>query len=315
MPEVTGTIQSDVQMELRDDDPNVDAFLKDIQGEPQTPPKDDAEAPTDEPNETGEPEGDDTPSEPKVDPNDPDEQEFEVKVGEETHKPKLKELKRLFGQEAALTRKSQQATEMLNQATQREQFAKTALTTLLERAETRAKQYADLDMLVLAQRMPTEEFQALREDAANAQKEVTFLKDEIGQHVQQAQQRHQQAYREAAQACLKELTDPEKGIKGWNEDLYKTLTGWATEHGAPAARDIVDPAVWKILNMAYAYDQHLKAVASAEAKAKKVHQKPSTTITPKGGRAEKPTDTKATAIRNLRHSGSLDDATAAFMAK
>jgi hypothetical protein len=51
----------------------------------------------------------------------------------------------------------------------------------------------------------------------------------------------------------------------------------------------------------------------AETKVQKIAHRPTTVLAPKGqGRA--PADQKTTAIRNLRRSGSLDDAVGAFMA-
>ena len=290
----------------------VDAFLANLTGE-ETPPKEGAEAPASTPNETGDDAEDNQNGESQVDPNDPDEQEIEVKVGEETKKAKLKELKRLFGQEAALTQKSQKASETLRLAEAREAQAGVALQTMLSKAEEKAKPYRDIDWLVLSQRMNTEDFEALRQDAALAEGDVKFLKEELGKQVQGQQERAKGAYQEAAQACLKALTDPEKGIKGWNKEMYEGISKWAAEQGAPAVSQLVDPAAWKIVHMAYQYAQQQAAAKTAEGKVQVVRNKPTTVIPPKGqGRA--PADRKTTAIRSLQRSGSIDDAVGAFMA-
>jgi hypothetical protein len=290
----------------------VDAFLANLTGEPVAPPKKDAEAPTESPTETGEPVEENTEGEPDADPNDPDEQEVEVKVGEETKKPKLKELKRLYGQEAALTQRSQKVAETLKLAEARETQAGAALQNLLAKAEEKAKPYRDIDWLVLSQRMETADFEALRQDAALAEGDVKFLKEELGKHVQGQQERAQTAYREAAATCLKTLQDPDKGIKGWNKELYDGISKWAAEQGAPAVRDLVDPAAWKIVHMAYQYAQQQSAARTAETKAQVVRNKPNTVIAPKGT-TRASADRKTTAIGNLRRTGSIDDAVNAFM--
>ena len=313
MTDVAGSIQQDEPLERSfDGDDAVDAFLANIKGE-ETPPKDDAEAPEAPQAETGDAPGDDHEGEHQADPNDPDEQEVEIKVGEETKKAKLRELKRLYGQEASLTQKSQKVAETLKLAETREAQASAALQAMISKAEEKAKPYRDIDWLVLSQRMNTEDFEALRQDAALAEGDVKFLKGELDKQVQGQNERAQVAYREAAQACLKTLQDPATGIKGWNKELYDGLVKWGTEQGLPAITGLVDPAAWKIVHMAYQYAQQQSAAKTAETKVQKIAHRPTTVIAPKGqGRA--PADQKTTAIRNLRRSGSLDDAVGAFMA-
>jgi hypothetical protein len=314
MTDVAGSIQQDEPFERSfDGDDAVDAFLANITGEPIAPPKKDAEAPEETPTETGATQEETTEGEHQADPNDPDEQLVEIKVGEETKQAKLRELKRLYGQEASLTQKSQKAAETLKLAEAREAQAGAALQTLLAKAEEKAKPYRDIDWLVLSQRMNTEDFEALRQDAAIADADVRFIRDELGKHVQGQQERAQSAYREAAQVCLKTLQDPDKGIKGWNKELYDGMVKWSTEQGLPAITQLVDPAAWKIVHMAYQYAQQQSAAKTAETKAQVVRNRPQTVIAPKG-QPRSPAAQKTSAIRNLRRSGSIDDAVGAFMA-
>jgi len=314
MTDVAGSIPQDEPTERSfDGDDAVDAFLATMTGEPNAPPKTDAEAPGEPPTETGETPEENTEGDAQADPNDPDEQVVEIKVGEETKQAKLKELKRLYGQEAALTQRSQKVAETLKLAEAREAQAGAALQAMISKAEEKAKPYRDIDWLVLSQRMNTEDFEALRQDAALAEGDVKFLKGELDKQVQGQNERAQVAYREAAQACLKTLQDPETGIKGWNKELYDGMVKWGTEQGLPAITQLVDPAAWKIVHMAYQYAQQQSAAKTAETKVQKIAHRPTTVIAPKGqGRA--PADQKTTAIRNLRRSGSLDDAAGAFMA-
>jgi hypothetical protein len=311
MTDVVGSIQQDEPVERGfEGDEAVDAFLANLTGE-ETPPRGKTEAPEDKPTETGETEGNNTEGE-QPDPNDPDEQEIDVKVGDENKKAKLKDLKRLYGQEASLTQKSQKASETLKQAEGRLAQADASLKAMLERAEERAKPYQELDWIVLSQRMDTESLQALRADAAAAEADVKFMKEELGKHMQGLQETANRAYQEAAQACLKTLQDPTTGIKDWNKDLFDKLCNFAADNGVPNAKQNVDPAVWKILHMAYQHANQKVAAETAEKKVTTVRNKPTTVLAPKG--QTRAPDRKTSAMQNLRKTGSLDDAVSAFMA-
>src|SRR5690242_886181 len=108
MTDSSATIVTDVADSGFDglgEDSGFDAFLANLTGEQKkAPPETDAEATDAAAPETGSTE---ETADADTEDDDPDEYEVEIKVGEETHKPKLKDLKRLFGQEAALTQKSQ----------------------------------------------------------------------------------------------------------------------------------------------------------------------------------------------------------------
>ena len=164
-----------------------------------------------------------------------DDQVVDISVNGESKKVSVKDLKRLYGQEASLTKKSQDL------ATQRkvseEQLAQTQMSyqKLLERAEARHKPYADIDMLVASREMDAETFSQLRQDAKQAEDDLKFLQEESGQLVSQAQQNHQQATKEAAADCVKVLQEQ---LPDWGNELYTNIREYAVASGLP--KDQVD---------------------------------------------------------------------------
>ena len=196
-----------------------------------------------------------------------DDQVVDIAVNGESKKVSVKDLKRLYGQEASLTKKSQDL------ATQRkvseEQMAQTQMSyqKLLERAEARHKPYADIDMLVASREMDTETFSQLRQDAKQAEDDLKFLREESGQLVSQAQQQHQEATREAAADCVKVLQEQ---LPEWGDELYSDIRDYAVKSGLPKEQvdQYTDPQVIMLINKARLYDQSKQSAKSKKAKAK-----------------------------------------------
>ena len=91
-----------------------------------------------------------------------------VKVGDKEHEVPVKDLKRLFGQEASLTQKSQQVAQERQQV-EAELAKNTAATqALLQRAKARFEPYAKVDFNLAAQQLAPEEYTALRNEAMKA---------------------------------------------------------------------------------------------------------------------------------------------------
>ena len=196
-----------------------------------------------------------------------DDQVVGISVNGESKKVSVKDLKRLYGQEASLTKKSQDL------ATQRkvseEQMAQTQMSyhKLLERAEARYKPYADIDMLVASREMDTETFSQLRQDAKQAEDDLKFLREESGQLVSQAQQQHQEATKEAAADCVKVLQEQ---LPEWGNELYSDIRDYAVKSGLPKEQvdQYTDPQVIMLINKARLYDQSKQSAKSKKAKAK-----------------------------------------------
>lgn len=196
-----------------------------------------------------------------------DDQIVDIAVNGESKKVSVKDLKRLYGQEASLTKKSQDLATQRKQS--EEQLAQTQMSyqKLLERAEARYKPYADIDMLVASREMDAETFSQLRQDAKQAEDDLKFLQEESGQLVSQAQQQHQQATREAAADCVKVLQDQ---LPDWGNELYADIRDYAVRSGLPKDQvdQYTDPQVIMLINKARLYDQSKQSANSKKAKAK-----------------------------------------------
>ena len=196
-----------------------------------------------------------------------DDQIVDIAVNGESKQVSVKDLKRLYGQEASLTKKSQDLATQRKQS--EEQLAQTQMSyqKLLERAEARYKPYADIDMLVASREMDAETFSQLRQDAKQAEDDLKFLQEESGQLVSQAQQQHQQATREAAADCVKVLQEQ---LPDWGNELYSDIRDYAVKSGLPKDQvdQYTDPQVIMLINKARLYDQSKQSANSKKAKAK-----------------------------------------------
>lgn len=175
--------------------------------------------------------------------------------GEETEHT-IGSLKRLAGQEASLTRKSQEADVVGGRAA-------AALQGALESVLEDLQPYANVDWVLEGQRMDPEEFQWHRE-------QFNRLNTRYGKIVKSAQdfdksmgERRTAASAEAAQAALKELADPKTGIEGWNDGLYRDILTYGVESGLDRndVANITSPAVLKLIHKAMLHDRGKKAVA------------------------------------------------------
>lgn len=196
-----------------------------------------------------------------------DDQLVEITVGSDVKKVSVKDLKRLYGQEASLTKKSQDLAAQRKASDESLATANLSYQKLMERAEARFKPYADIDMLVASQQMDPETFAQLRLDARQAEEDLTFLKEESGQLVAQAQQQNAQLTQEAAANCIKVL---EEQLPDWGNELYGEIRSYAVQAGLPkeAVDQYTDPQVIMLLNKARLYDQSKLSAEGKKAKAK-----------------------------------------------
>lgn len=304
-------------------DTDISGFLANLTGEEpkkesstQEPSEEEATQPEAEETEATDEgdKGDEESSEEESGEADPDDAEVDIKVGEETHKVKLKDLKRLWGQEAALTQKSQALAAEREAASTKMTQATAAMTSLLEKAQEAYAPYADLDFLALSM---TPEFQAdpqafaaLRQDAMAAENQVKFLREELGSLLQTQEQESQRAYQQAAQECIKVLSDPKTGIEGWGQPLYQEITQFAAKHGMPQFGQSTSPAAYKLMHMAMQFEKMQGNRQTAEKKLTTAVNKPTTVMKPKASSTTK----SQTAMQKLRRTGNQDDAVDAFLA-
>lgn len=236
-----------------------------------------------------------------------------IKVGDEEVTASIKDLKRLYGQEAALTKKSQEVAMKRKEAEDTGARHLVGLQKLYERAVERYKPYAQVDMLVASKQLDAEEFANLRSEAARAYEDVQFLQQELDGFVNSLEAQRQNMIREQAKVAVETLKNPETGIPNWSEETYNSIRDYAIRNGMPkdVVNNIVDPFVIKTLWKAMAYDQGKNVATVKKAKApKKVLKSKASSETQRFTKTD-----GQKAIQKLRSSGSRDDAASAFLSR
>ena len=243
----------------------------------------------------------------------------EISVDGEVKQASLKDLKRLHGQEASLTRKSQEVAAKRKEAEDALGKAHISYQKLLERAEARMKPYAEVDMLVASRQMSTEDFAAFRRESQEAEKDLKFLQEEASAFYKDAQAQQQKQVQEAATECIKVLRND---LPDWGDELYNDIRNYAVSQGLPQEQvdQYVDPQVIKILNKARLYDQTKATAETKKAKAKviKTKQSKGRVLKAKKSPSTRSDDQRAKqqkARERLRSSTDLDDVTEALMAR
>ena len=155
----------------------------------------------------------------------------ELTVDGETKQASLKELKRLYGQEASLTRKSQETASQRKQADEQLQKADASLQAMLTRAQDRYKPYEEVDMLVASRQMNPDDFAALRAEAKAAESDLKFLQEEANGFYGELQQKQAVQQQESAKHCIEVLKEK---LPEWNTDLYNDIREHAISSGLPA---------------------------------------------------------------------------------
>jgi hypothetical protein len=229
----------------------------------------------------------------------------------------VKELKRLYGQEASLTRKSQEVAAARKVADAEGERYMIAAQKLLTRAEERFAPFAKIDWMVAQQRLTPDEFAALREEARAAHQDLSFLNAETEDVLTQLQTQRQAQLAEAAKDTIATL---ERDIPGWNKEVYDQVRNHAVSTGmaAEVVNTIVDPAALKLMHDAMRY-RELKARAAAKkqpitkpkAAAPKKVVKPASKTPGKMGTKTKGEEATA----RLRKSGKTEDAVAALLSR
>lgn len=192
----------------------------------------------------------------------------EITVDGESKQASIKDLKRLYGQEASLTRKSQEAASQRKLADDQLQKADASLQAMLSRAQERYKPYSEVDMLVASKQMDAESFTALRSEAKQAEDDLKFLSEEADQFYSFVKQQQAESKQSEAKECIKVL---QREIPDWNNDLYNDIRSYAIGQGLPeeAVNQYSDPNVIMLLNKARLFDQTKKVATAKKAKASK----------------------------------------------
>lgn len=242
-----------------------------------------------------------------------------VKVGDEEHEVKVSDLKRLWGQESALTRRSQEVATAKKTYDDGMQQNVAAYNVLMQRAAARAEEYRKLPWMQLMKdpTVPPDQLQALQAEAAKAVEEETFLKQEIGGFMKKVQDAQSADRQKAAQECIKAINDTASPhhIKGWNEALYNDIRSFATAQGInpELVNGLTDPGAIKVLHMAMQFAKGKTKVVTTKVKKSPTKIVKNSASAPAARSSSKDVTTKS-AVAKARKTGSMDDAVSAFEA-
>ena len=197
-----------------------------------------------------------------------DETVVDIVVDGETKQASIKDLKRLYGQEASLTRKSQEASSQRKLADEQLQRADASLQAMLSRAQERYKPYSEVDMLVASKQMNSDDFAALRAEAKQAEDDLKFLSEEADAFYDFVKKQNAEQKQAQAKECVKVL---QKELPEWNNQLYNDIRMYAVSQGLPEdnVNQITDPNAIMLLNKARLFDQTKKVATVKKAKASK----------------------------------------------
>jgi hypothetical protein len=282
---------------------------------PEEDTEEDTEETEEDNEETEEPEPDSKPKKSTV--IESDDALVKIKVDGQEVTASIKDLKRLYGQEASLTRKSQEVAQIKQKAEESGQKYVTGLESLLNRAKEQAAPYANINFLALTKdpNVSSEELSALSDAANKAFENVRYLETELDGVIKAASEQRNQQLMVSAREAIKVLSDPKTGIPGWNEQLYNDIRRFAVDSGMneQVVNEMVDPTAFKILHMAMQYQKGKTAVT----KTKKVDKTPKRIIkgTPDETIKKSKTTQKTDAFKRAKETGHVDDAAEAFLSR
>jgi hypothetical protein len=236
-------------------------------------------------------------------------------------------LKRLAGQEASLTQKSQEVATKRKELDTSAATQVAALKVLIERAQKRFEPYSKMDILALSRdpSISNEELTALRDAGSAAQQDVHFLTQELGAFTKALQDQRSKELREQAIETVKVLSEGEKAIPGFSDKMYGEMMQYASSQGVSndAISELVDPI--SLSHKAMLYDRgaaKVKQESDPKTKTNKKVKAPKKIVKSitntdegkkklKGGKGDKEQE----ALKRLQRSGSDEDAAAAFAAR
>lgn len=224
--------------------------------------------------------------------------------GEETE-VSIGSLKRLAGQEASLTRKSQEADQVGGRAAFMIQNA-------IQAIQEDLAPYEDIDWLVAQQEMDPEEFKWHRDNFTRSKQRFDNLVGQAGEFEQAIQARQQAARGEAARAATAELT---RDVPGWNDSLYTEVMQYGVAQGLDPddVANITSAPVIKILLKAMKADKAGTVTANKVKAAPTRVRRPSSADETTGNPSTRQMKALEAKVRSGR--GSDDDAVALLMGR
>lgn len=242
---------------------------------------------------------------------------FKIKVGDEEHEVAAKDLRRLYGQESALTRRSQEVAELRRKAEEETTKATASLAVLLKRAQERAAPYRQFDFMKAARELEPTQVEGIRQAAVQAYEEENFLQNELNGVLQTIQTKQQEAQTAAAEEAVGKLTDPASPyyIEEWGDPLYDEMRAFGISNGISeqVMDNLTDAPVFKLLHDAMMYQKGKQNVVVT----KKVDKTPKKIIknAPAPAQVSAVPDKEKQLTARLRRSGATDDAAELFMAR
>lgn len=234
-----------------------------------------------------------------------DDDVVEITVDGKVVQHSVAQLKRLAGQEASLTRKSQETASKRKEADEAITKNHAVFQTLLSKAEEKYKPYSEVDMLLASKTMEADDFALLRKEAQDAETELRFLREEADKFYQDVQTQNQKAMQDAAKQAIEVL---QNDIPEWSNDLYNDIRAYAIEQGMDEAtvNTIVDPTAIKILHKARLFDQG-KQVATVKKKVAAKKKVLRSTKAPEGDRVAKARRLKAAREKITQRGSDTED--------
>lgn len=242
-----------------------------------------------------------------------DDAKVEVVVNGETKTVSVKALKRLYGQEASLTQKSQRVAEQRKELDDAIGKNHIAFQKMLEKANERYKPYSEVDMLVAAKAMETEDFAALRKESEEAYNELKFLQEEADAFYTDIKNQQQANLQKAAKECVKVLQEE---MPDWSNKLYNDIRTYAVEQGLPEedVNNYVDPKVIMLINKARLYDAG-KKVATTKKKSATTKKTLRSTKAPEPEKQRKQAKLNDAKLKLKSSGNDLDDIAEALLSR
>lgn len=232
-----------------------------------------------------------------------DDAEIALSIDGTEQKVKLGDLKALYGEREAVTRKNKEVDLVGARAS-------AALQTAIEVLAEDLQPYQNVDWLVLQQQLDPETFAWHRANAQALEAKYDKLAGAVQGVEQTFSQRRQNVDREAATSALKEL---QTDIPDWSDATYSEILKYGAAQGLDPQdlASVTNPKVIKLIRKAMLHDRAAKVAT------KKVQTAPAKVI--KGAKASNAAAPKQInakkAMQRLQTTGSDDAAMAALMAR
>jgi len=239
-----------------------------------------------------------------------DDVKVKIKVGDKEHEVSVKDLKRLYGQEAALTTKSQAVAAERKQVEENGKKLAAQMQRVYEKAAARWEPYSKIDMLVASKQLDGDQFAALRAEAQAAYEDFQFISQEADTFVKDANAQRQTFLQTQAKEAVKVLKEK---IPGWNQATYNSVREYAISQGLPEAmiNELVDPVAIQLIHKAMNHDKAKAVVTKKKVVTPKKVLKTTKTTSGRDVQVNK----AAAQMKRLKASGTTDDAAEAFLAR